>query len=63
MALSNPYSGKRLPGYVGQPLPGMAVKLLRDDGSEIPESSSESGELLVAGQNLKKNVMLWFAGP
>jgi len=50
MALSNPYSGKRLPGYVGQPLPGMAVKLLRDDGSEIPESSSESGELLVAGQ-------------
>jgi len=26
------------------------VKLLRDDGSEIPESSSESGELLVAGQ-------------
>jgi malonyl-CoA/methylmalonyl-CoA synthetase len=49
MALSNPYAGKRLPGYVGQLLPGMAAKLLREDGSEIPESSSESGELLVSG--------------
>ena len=59
MALSNPYSGKRLPGYVGQPLPGMAVKLLRDDGSEIPESSSESGELLVAGQKKCDVVVCW----
>ena len=49
MALSNPYSGKRMPGYVGQPLQGMIVKLVREDGSEIPESSSESGELLVSG--------------
>ena len=49
MALSNPYSGKRLPGYVGQPLPGIVVKLVREDGSEIPDGSSDSGELLVAG--------------
>ena len=49
MALSNPFSGQRLPGYVGQPLPGMYVKLVRENGSEIPESSSESGELLVSG--------------
>ena len=49
MALSNPYSGKRLAGYVGQPLPGMIVKLVREDGSDIPDGSSESGELLVAG--------------
>ena len=50
MALSNPYTGKRMPGYVGQPLQGMIVKLVREDGSEIPESSSESGELLVSGE-------------
>jgi malonyl-CoA/methylmalonyl-CoA synthetase len=49
MALSNPYTGKRLPGFVGQPLPGMVVKLVREDGSEIPDDSSESGELLVSG--------------
>ncbi len=49
MALSNPYSGTRLPGFVGQPLPGMVVKLVREDGSEIPDGSNESGELLVSG--------------
>ncbi len=52
MALSNPYAGSRHPGYVGQPLPGMLVKIVREDGSEIPADSSESGELLVAGNNL-----------
>jgi hypothetical protein len=52
MALSNPYEGKRLPGYVGQPLPGIVVKLMREDGSEIPEDSSESGELLVSGKRI-----------
>jgi malonyl-CoA/methylmalonyl-CoA synthetase len=50
MALSNPYTGTRVPGFVGQPLPGIAVKLVREDGSEIPDGSSESGELLVSGR-------------
>ena len=49
MALSNPYAGRRVPGYVGQPLPGLVVKLVREDGTDVPESSTESGELLVSG--------------
>ena len=32
MALSNPLAGERRPGYVGQPLPGVEVRLVDDDG-------------------------------
>ncbi|CAH0998726.1 Long-chain-fatty-acid--CoA ligase FadD13 [Neolewinella maritima] len=31
MAISNPYAGERRPGYIGQPLPGVDVRLA-DDG-------------------------------
>ena len=35
MALSNPYDGERRPGAVGQPLPGVEVRLVGDDGTVI----------------------------
>lgn len=31
MALSNLYKERREPGYVGQPLPGVSVKLVEED--------------------------------
>ncbi|XP_050544762.1 malonate--CoA ligase ACSF3, mitochondrial isoform X2 [Daktulosphaira vitifoliae] len=31
MALSNPLNGERIPGFVGWPLPGVSVRLVKDD--------------------------------
>ncbi|KAL6755300.1 hypothetical protein V8C86DRAFT_2678839 [Haematococcus lacustris] len=42
MALSNPYQGERRPGSVGQPLPGVSVRI------------AEDGELLVRGATVFK---------
>jgi malonyl-CoA/methylmalonyl-CoA synthetase len=47
MALSNPLEGERRPGCVGQPLPGVDVHLVDEDGIEVPEGSP--GELEVRG--------------
>lgn len=56
MALSNPLSPeeKRLPGYVGAPLPSVEVKIIDEDTSEIistteKDNASRSGELCVRG--------------
>ena len=46
MALSNPYRGERRAGYVGQPLPGVAIKLV-DEADNVIEEESVSGEILV----------------
>ncbi|MDF1746780.1 MAG: acyl-CoA synthetase [Gimesia sp.] len=51
MALSNPYEGERRPGYVGQPLPGVEVRLLSEKGEEIT-AEKESGEIQVRGPNV-----------
>jgi malonyl-CoA/methylmalonyl-CoA synthetase len=47
MALSNPLTGERRPGYVGQPLPGVDVRLIDEDGRDVPEGVP--GELEVRG--------------
>jgi malonyl-CoA/methylmalonyl-CoA synthetase len=47
MALSNPLTGERRPGYVGQPLPGVDVRLVDEDGRDVPEGVP--GELEVRG--------------
>jgi len=47
MGLSNPYRGERIPGSVGMPLPGVEVRLVGDDGSEV--SGDEPGEIQVKG--------------
>ncbi len=41
MALSNPYRGERRPGFVGEPLPGVEVRLAK-----------ETGEIEVRGPNV-----------
>jgi len=50
MALSNPYRGERRPGTVGQPLPGMDVRIVAEDGSDAPPGVP--GEILVRGRSL-----------
>jgi malonyl-CoA/methylmalonyl-CoA synthetase len=47
MGLSNPYRGERIPGSVGMPLPGVEVRLIDDDGSEV--FGDEPGEIQVKG--------------
>ncbi len=52
MALSNPLAPveKRLPGYVGLPLPSVEVKIVSEDtGDIIPKETAQSGELYVKG--------------
>ncbi len=50
MALSNPYRGERRPGHVGQPLPGVAVRLIDERGEPAPEGLP--GEIQVQGPNV-----------
>jgi malonyl-CoA/methylmalonyl-CoA synthetase len=50
MALSNPLHGIRRPGFVGNPLPGVSVKLADDNCKEVPQGSP--GEILVKGDNV-----------
>jgi malonyl-CoA/methylmalonyl-CoA synthetase len=47
MALSNPLVGERRPGFVGQALPGVDVRLVDDDGRDVAEGTP--GELEVRG--------------
>ena len=46
MILSNPLTGDRIPGAVGQPLPGVEVQLVDDDG---PVAGAGEGEVWVRG--------------
>lgn len=50
MALSNPLRGERTPGHVGEPLPGVEVRLADDDGRAVPAGTP--GELEVKGPTL-----------
>lgn len=50
MALSNPLAGERRPGCVGQPLPGVDVRLVDDAGNEV--ETGTPGELEVRGPSV-----------
>ena len=52
MTTSNPYTGNRRPGTVGQPLPGVEVKVCDDQGAPLP--TGEIGMLEVRGPNVFK---------
>jgi malonyl-CoA/methylmalonyl-CoA synthetase len=47
MGLSNPLDGERRPGSVGEPLPGVDVRLVGDDGAVVADGSP--GEIQVRG--------------
>ena len=48
MVISNPRYGERLAGHVGTPLPGVEVRLVRDDGTPAP--LGEAGIIEVRGE-------------
>jgi malonyl-CoA/methylmalonyl-CoA synthetase len=51
MALSNPYGGERRPGTVGQPLPGVEVRLVAENGEDVT-GENEPGEIWVRGDTV-----------
>ncbi|MBV1883892.1 MAG: acyl-CoA synthetase [Pseudomonadales bacterium] len=51
MAISNPLHGERRPGYIGQPLPGVTVRLVDEEGNAITEESIP-GEIQIKGANV-----------
>lgn len=51
MGISNPYEGERRPGFVGQPLPGVSIRLA--DENNIP-IQGEPGEIHVKGATVFK---------
>jgi len=50
MALSNPLHGRRLPGHVGQPLPGVEARLVDEQNRPVPEG--QPGEIQVRGPSV-----------
>jgi malonyl-CoA/methylmalonyl-CoA synthetase len=50
MAISNPYDGERKAGYVGLPLPGVAIKLVDENYHQV--AANEPGEIIVKGANV-----------
>ena len=55
MALSNPYDGERRPGHVGQPLPGVVIKRVDENGDEVTDASSP-GELAVKSRTAFESI-------
>lgn len=52
MNTSNPLNGRRRPGTVGPPLPGVAIRIVDRDGAPVPPG--ETGALQVRGPNVFK---------
>ena len=50
MAISNPYSGERRPGYIGFPLPGVVVRLV--DEQDQPVEEGDPGEIQIQGDSV-----------
>jgi malonyl-CoA/methylmalonyl-CoA synthetase len=50
MNISNPYAGERRPGSVGLPLPGVSVRLLDEEGRQVPDGTT--GEVFLKGSNI-----------
>jgi malonyl-CoA/methylmalonyl-CoA synthetase len=50
MITSNPLDGERIPGTVGYPLPGIAIRIVDDGGKTLPPG--ESGSIEIRGPNV-----------
>jgi malonyl-CoA/methylmalonyl-CoA synthetase len=50
MAISNSHRGRRVPGSVGRPLPGVDVRLTGEDGKDVPPGTP--GEIEVRGPSV-----------
>ncbi len=47
---TNPFDGERVPGSCGPPLPGMQIRIVNEDGSDV--SGGESGEIWIRGPSV-----------
>lgn len=52
MAISNPYRGERRPGYIGQPLNGVDIRLVDEYHVVVPDGTP--GEIQIKGPNVFK---------
>jgi malonyl-CoA/methylmalonyl-CoA synthetase len=52
MGLSNPLHGERRPGAVGQPLPGVELRLV-SEGGEVIHAEGEPGEIQIRGPSVR----------
>jgi malonyl-CoA/methylmalonyl-CoA synthetase len=52
MGISNPYVGERRAGHIGQPLKGVKVRLVDDNGKKI--KTDEAGEIQIKGATVFK---------
>ncbi|MFD2202017.1 acyl-CoA synthetase [Shivajiella indica] len=52
MAISNPYEGERRAGHIGQPLPGVDIRICNESDEVIP--FDQAGEIQVKGSNVFK---------
>jgi malonyl-CoA/methylmalonyl-CoA synthetase len=52
MNTGNPYEGPRVPGSVGKPFRGISIRVVGEDGRELPAGSV--GEIQVKGPNVMK---------
>ncbi|MEY3412438.1 MAG: hypothetical protein RIQ70_1126 [Bacteroidota bacterium] len=52
MGISNPYDGERKAGYIGNPLPGVSVRLMDENG--LIEKEEIPGEIQIKGDNVFK---------
>ena len=52
MAISNPYNGERKPGYIGQALPGVSIRLADENNREVAKGTT--GEIQIKGANVFK---------
>ncbi|MEZ5353874.1 MAG: AMP-binding protein [Bryobacteraceae bacterium] len=50
MNISNPYAGERRPGTVGFPLPGISMRIVNAQGTEV--TTGEQGEIELRGPNV-----------
>jgi malonyl-CoA/methylmalonyl-CoA synthetase len=44
MAISNPYRGERRAGHIGQPLPGVSIRLVDEQYNDVATSEASPGE-------------------
>ncbi|MDH6143849.1 fatty acid CoA ligase FadD36 [Kitasatospora sp. GP30] len=52
ITVSTRWDGERRPGSVGLPLPGVATRLVGEDGAPVPADGESVGELQVSGPTL-----------
>lgn len=52
MAISNPYVGERRAGHIGQPLPGVLIRLADEQENDVTPGTDSPGEILVRGANV-----------